>query len=479
MPRSIAGRLVLWTLVTIAGFLVGFSAFVYERQRETSMAVIDDGLRSKAEFVASMIEIFPGGSVHFEPTEHRERYPTAYDSPGSGRYYQIWFADGRPLTRSRSLGEYVFPLTIDSITADPRIETLIGPDGGNVRVYTRRVAVQPLQGGDSQIFVVQTGESLADVERFLALLRRAMLIGVPVILGFAALGGYGIAVMSLRPLRRFSAEIGQISEQTLDRRIAEERVNSELRDLAAAFNAMLARMQAVFAQQRRFVSDASHELRTPVSVIKSWCEVSLRRDRTVGEYKQRLRTILRHTEKMAALIDSLLTLSRLQHRRVPLARSRVELNHVVGTTVASLAPLATRKDIAARCQLAPQPVAVWGDETGLTEVFTNLLDNAIKYTRPGGSVTVRVESEGHEAVVTVADTGVGIAPEALPHLFERFYRAEASRTGQVAGDNGEPAGFGLGLSIVREWVDAHRGRILVTSDVGKGSVFTVRFPSAP
>lgn len=478
MLSSIAGRLVLWTLVTTAGFLVGFSVFVYERQREASMAFIDDGLRSKAEFVASMIEIFPGGSVHFEPTEHRERYPTAYDSPGSGRYYQIWFADGRPLARSRSLAEHVFPVAVESITADPHIETLVGPDGNSARVYTRRVSVQPLQGGDPQMFVVQTGESLDDVERFLALLRRAMLIGVPVILALAALGGYGIAVISLRPLRRFSAEIGQISEQTLDRRIAEERVSSELRDLAAAFNTMLARIQDVFTKQRRFISDASHELRTPVSVIKTYCEVPLRRDRTVEEYKQRLRTILRHTEKMATLIDNLLTLSRLEHRSVALARERVDLNGLVSATVALLAPLAKRKEIAVRSHLAPQPVMVWGDETGLTEVFTNLVDNAIKYTGEGGYVTVRVDSDGSDAVVTVADTGIGIPPDALPHLFDRFYRAEASRTAQVADGNGDHAGFGLGLSIARELVDAHHGRILVASDVGKGSVFTVRLPSA-
>jgi heavy metal sensor kinase len=480
MMNSIAGRLVLWVLVTTSTFFIGFEVFLYERQRETSMAMIDDGLSSKAEFLASMIEIFPDGSVHFEPAEHRDRYPTFYDSPGSGNYYRIVFDDGRLLARSLALGEFVFPIPPHAGATEPYVGTLVGPDGDPVRVYARRVSVQPLQTGTPpHTFVVETGESLREVERFLSLLRKTMVYSVPFIVLIAAIGGYLIARVSLRPLKRLSDEIGQISEQTLDRRVGEDRVSTELRDLAAAFNAMLGRIHTVFMQQRRFISDASHELRTPVSVIKISCEVPLRRDRTVEEYKQRLRTILRHTEKLSTLIGNLLTLSRLEHRSVPLTSERVDVNPLVGATVTSLTPLAKHKEIAVRCSLAPRTVITWGDETALTEVFTNLIENAIKYTGEGGRVTVTVETDATEGVVTVEDTGVGIPADALPQVFDRFYRADPARTAQPATGAGEHAGFGLGLSIVKELVEAHQGRITVASHVGKGSVFTVRLPIAP
>lgn len=478
MLNSIAGRLVIWVVVTVSCGLGALEVFLYERQREASMAMIDEALHSHAELFASLIEIFPDGSVHFEPAEHQDRYPTLFDYQGAGHYYQISDDAGKVLARSRSLDDWAFDIPYGRLYA-PYYGTLVAPDGDRVRVHARRVIVSPLgQPAVLRTFIVSAGSSLRDMEGFLALLRTTMLYSAPFIVLFSALGGYLISRASLRPLTRFSSEIGQISEQTLDRRVREDRVSSELRNLAAAFNAMLGRIQTVFQQQRRFISDASHELRTPVSVIKSYCEVPLRRDRSVEEYKQRLATILHHTEKLSTLIDNLLTLSRLEHRSLPLTKERVDLNRVVGATVALVAPLAKRKDIAVRCQLAPHAVSAWGDETGLTEVFTNLIENAIKYTGEGGCVTVRVESDANEAVVAVEDTGAGIPADALPHLFDRFYRGDLSRTQESAtGANGY-SGFGLGLSIVKELVDAHQGRLTVTSEVGKGSVFTVRLASA-
>lgn len=478
MLNSIAGRLVIWVVVTASCGLGALEVFLYERQREASLAMIDEALHSRAELFASLIEIFPDGSVHFEPAEHQDRYPTLYDFEGAGHYYQIFDDAGRVLARSRSLGDWAFDIPYGRLY-QPYQGTLVAPDGDRVRVHARRVIVSPMGRPESvHTFIVSTGSSLRDMERFLALLRTTMLYSAPFIILLSAVGGYLISRASLRPLKRFSAEIGQISEQTLDRRVGEARVGAELRDLAAAFNAMLGRIQTVFTQQRRFISAASHELRTPISVIKSYCEVPLRRDRTVEEYKERLRTILRHTEKMSTLIDNLLTLSRLDDRRGSFSEKRVDLNGLVGTTVSLVTPLAKQKGVGLRCQLATRSVATLGDETALTEVFTNLIDNAIKYTAEGGCVTVTVGADEADAVVTVQDTGMGIPADALPHVFDRFYRADSARTVQPADAEGEHAGFGLGLSIVQELVAAHLGWINVTSEVGKGSMFTVRLPIA-
>ncbi|MFZ5863963.1 MAG: sensor histidine kinase [Nitrospirota bacterium] len=479
MLNSIAGRLVIWVIVTASCGLGALEVLLYQRQRDASLAMIDEALHSRAELFASLIEIFPDGSVHFEPAEHQERYPTLYDYEGAGHYYQIFDDAGRVLARSRSLEGWAFDIPYGRLY-QPYHGTLAAPDGDRVRVHARRVTVSPLGRPEVvRVFIVSTGSSLRDIEGFLALLRTTMLYSAPFIILLSAFGGYLIARVSLRPIQRLSDEIGQISEHTLDRRVGEDRVSAELRDLAAAFNAMLGRIHTVFLQQRRFISDASHELRTPVSVIKSYCEVPLRRDRTVEEYKERLRTILRHTEKLSTLIDNLLTLSRLEHRSVPLTKERVDLNRLIGTTVALLTPLAKRKDIVLRCHLAPRAVAAWGDETGLTEVFTNLIDNAVKYTGEGGRVTIRVDSDRTDVAVTIEDTGVGIPSDALPHLFDRFYRVDSARTAQPVTNGDEHAGFGLGLSIVKELVEAHQGRITVTSEVGKGTAFTVRFPLAP
>ncbi|MFZ5877309.1 MAG: sensor histidine kinase [Nitrospirota bacterium] len=478
MFNSIAGRLVIWVVVTASCGVGALEVFLYERQREASLAMIDEALHSRAELFASLIEIFPDGSVHFEPAEHQDRYPTLFDYQGAGHYYQIFDDAGNVLARSRSLGDWGFDIPYGRLY-EPYHGTLVAPDGDRVRVHARRVIVSPLSQSEVvRTFIVTTGSTLRDMERFLALLRTTMLYSAPFIVLLSALGGYVISRASLRPLKRFSDEIGQISEQTLDRRVGEAGINAELRHLAAAFNAMLARIQTVFTQQRRFISAASHELRTPISVIKSYCEVPLRRDRTVEEYKERLRTILRHTEKMSTLIDNLLTLSRLDDRRGSLKEQRVDLNGVVGATVAQVSPLAKQKDIELQCRLATQPVATLGDETALTEVLTNLIDNAIKYTGPGGRITVTVGSDATDAVVTVEDSGMGIPADALPHVFDRFYRADSTRGVKPVDGEHEHAGFGLGLSIVQDLVAAHQGWINVTSEVGKGSVFTVRLQIA-
>ncbi|MDC4205358.1 MAG: ATP-binding protein [Candidatus Manganitrophus sp.] len=346
-----------------------------------------------------------------------------------------------------------------------------------MRVYTHKVGLNhgPV-GKENERFVIQTAESLEEAYAFLASLKRLLLYSGPVALLFSGLGGLLIARLSLRPLKLFSKEVGEISETSLDKRIHEGKVSRELKELAKAFNATLDRLEEAFRQQKRFLSDASHEIRTPVSVMKSYCEIPLRKARSAAEYKRALEVIFEQIKKMEILIENLLTLSRLEQKRLSTHLERIALDDLVENTVSLLAPLAERKGIPIR--IVPRPSVVQGDKIQLMEVFMNIIDNAIKYNRPGGGIEITFKEEEKEIIVEVADDGIGISNEALPHIFERFYRADPSRAKEADTAPGKTQGAGLGLSIVKEIVENHQGRIAVQSEPGVGSTFSIHLPKA-
>jgi heavy metal sensor kinase len=260
-----------------------------------------------------------------------------------------------------------------------------------------------------------------------------------------------------------SAAAREISEKNLTRRL--DVGESELGSLAETLNQTFARLDAAFQRQVRFTADASHELRTPVSVVHSQAELALARPRTAEEYKQTIESCLRASKRMKALVESLLVLARADAGGLELARGPVDLAAVVRESVALLEPLATERKIVVETELAP--VTLDGDRTRLGQVVTNLVANAIRYNVDAGRVRVTLVSTVEESVLSVADTGIGIAAEQHPRVFERFFRADEARAS---------GGTGLGLAICRSIVLAHGGSIDFTSAPGAGTTFTVRLP---
>jgi heavy metal sensor kinase len=290
-----------------------------------------------------------------------------------------------------------------------------------------------------------------------------------VVLGVGLVGGWFVSARILRPVAAISATASAISATNLSERIATEKVDRELEDLARVLNATFERLQAAFERQVRFTADASHELRTPLAILRSHVELSLSRPRTPEEYQRTLETCLRAAGRMTALVEGLLTLARADAGKIDLQRRPVDLKPIVEETLALLRPLAEDRRVSLNAALVS--VEVNGDSLRLAQVVTNLVSNAIQYNRPGGQVFVQLATEPEAVVVTVKDTGCGIPEEDQAHLFERFYRVDKARS-RASG------GSGLGLAICRSIVEAHGGTIGFTSALNQGTTFEVRLPPA-
>ena len=286
------------------------------------------------------------------------------------------------------------------------------------------------------------------------------------LLGLA--GGWWAAGRTLRPIADISATAAHLSAGNLGQRLSVKDTHGELGQLATTLNAMFARLEDSFTQQTRFISDAAHELRTPVSVMLTQTQTALRRERPAEEYRTSLEACQRAAGRMRQLIESLLALARLDGGQQQMKRLRFDLAHALREQTELLAPLATARDITFNASLA-ESLTVEGDPDYLTMAAANLLTNAIHYNREGGAISVQLTTESNQALLTIADTGQGMSPEQLSHIFERFYRADQSRS--------LPAGrTGLGLAITKSIIEAHHGAITVQSTPGEGTSFTLRIP---
>jgi heavy metal sensor kinase len=280
-------------------------------------------------------------------------------------------------------------------------------------------------------------------------------------------GGWLLSKRVTRPIRAISETARAISASDLSRRIAVEEADSELGSLARTLNETFERLQTAFERQVRFTADASHELRTPLSIIHSHAELALTRDRTAAEYRQAIETCLRAAKRTKSLVDALLVLARADAGKLDLKCERFDLANAAEESVAMVAPRAQERNITVEADV--RPVELEADRTRILQLLTNLLANAIQYNREAGRVVLTIDREGSETVVTVADTGVGIAAEDQPRVFERFFRADKARSREAGGS-------GLGLAICQSIVEAHRGSITFTSQPGRGTTFTVRLP---
>lgn len=280
-------------------------------------------------------------------------------------------------------------------------------------------------------------------------------------------GGLWITRRAFRPIDRMSHTAERISAKNLSERMDTSAIQNELGPLARTLNETFDRIQTSFERQIQFTANASHELRTPLSIFMSHVELALRKDRTPEEYRQTLEICLQAVQRMKAVVDGLLTLARTDSRELNLWKERVDLQPVLEETASILRSTADDRQVSLRVKAAP--VHVLGDRERLCDVVSNLVTNAIRYNREGGTVDIVLEGDGREAILTVADTGTGIPEKDRPHIFERFYRVDKARS-RVLG------GSGLGLAIVKWIVEAHGGKISFTSQENVGTTFTVRLP---
>ena len=365
--------------------------------------------------------------------------------------------------------------------------------------FPTRVLTFPIMTRGRLVNVLQVGMSLERIHRARQDFLWAVAILIPLALVLAGTGGWLLARRALRPVDEMATTARRIGAERLTERLAGAEVDDELGRLARTLNEMLARLEAAFAEVRRFSADASHEMRTPLTVLRGEIEVALRHPRSSEEYRQLLDRLLGSVESMARMVEDLLLLSRADAGALRLASEPVELDRLVEEAAKEGEVLARPRQVRVRIQ-ALEPLVASGDGPRLAQVLRNLVDNAVKYTPAGGQVSLALragpaargqESEKREessgipgarsladprpptpgpwAEIVVQDTGIGITPEALPRIFDRFYRADPARSR----DSG---GAGLGLCIAQTIAAVHGGRIEVESTPGVGSTFTLWLP---
>ena len=319
------------------------------------------------------------------------------------------------------------------------------------------------------LFYIQIGEPIGDVAETLRHFRTATLVLVPVVLLLTSVGGYILAGRALAPVARISDNLEAIQAEDLSRRIDLDPREAELGRLVRSVNRLLDRLAGAFASLREFAGDASHQLQTPLTVMKGSIDVALSTERDAQSYRRTLDEISHETDTMKAILADLRALSLADAPLRPEAAvERTNLSLVTAEAVEILAALGEASGVRVVADVATD-VIVRGDRARLQQVLFNLGENAIKYSSEGDNVTVALTSTVSEAVLTVGDTGSGISSEDLPHIFDRFYRGQGAK---------RASGSGLGLAIARRIVEAHGGSIAVCSSATEGTRFTVRWPRA-
>jgi signal transduction histidine kinase len=452
MRDSLRLRLVLWYALVLTLVVVLYGGAVVYQSWRSMIASVDAELEGYAREVANALRPVEGGRFDLELPSDAASY--FFRREGGRPYYVIWAPNGEVVDRS-----------------DPDLSVSRRP---NTTAGRRETSLQA--GGGATVLV---GRDIADLrgEQW-ALVLNVALAGVAT-LALSIFGGWFVAGRALAPIKRISLTARAMSAGDLNARIAVERTESELEQVASTLNEAFDRLRFAVEQERRFTSDASHELRTPISVLRAEAEWALDRERTPQQYKDALSVCRRAALRMQDAVERMLALARAEATEEAWEPASVAVHALIGDVLSWLTPIAHERGV--RLRADGDPLTVSGDAEELREAFNNLVSNAIVYNKPGGSVTVTTRQVAGLARIEVIDTGIGIPSEAIPHVFDRFFRVDKARARDGHPNAGAapvtlPGGSGLGLSIARAIVVAHGGNITCTSELGTGSVFVVSLP---
>lgn len=461
-PKSIRWRLQLWygaLLVTVlCGF--GFIAFHFEKTRRFQR--IDGEIQTR---VSTLVVALRATN---RPPQGEGQRGSPPPPPGPGQLSELRLA---PQQAALFGGESGYYFAVWLRGKDPVLRSPNAP--GVIPLPQSRDAALRTRGEFRESFLfaapvdcVLVGRSIASETAELRMFAAVLCAIGGAVLVAGLIGGWWLATRAIRPVEDIGATAEKIAAGDLSQRINTSETHSELGRLAGVLNTTFARLDAAFTQQARFTADAAHELRTPVTVLLTQAQSALARERTAEEYRETIEACQRAAQRMRALIESLLELARLDAGQEPLRRTGCDLSTIAADSVALIRPLAEKRGITIQVALSTAPCRC--DVERIAQVATNLLSNAIEYNRGGGSVVVTTARGEGCAVLSVQNTGPGIPAADLPHIFERFHRADKART---------TGHSGLGLAIAQAIVNAHGGSITVESNEGQGATFSVRLPA--
>jgi heavy metal sensor kinase len=449
---SIRSRLTAWYAFVLLLGLGLFATGIWFRLEQTLLADIDAELAQRVEGLKVVTHI-EGENVTREMLageldEFAQEIP---DVP----WMEIRDHNGAALLPLR--GTLHFP---DSVWASPGYRTIIWRNGP-VRVLT---ASYDDRGEHYSALVATPLERVNAVMHGLRTLSSAI---IPAVLLIAGLGGYWLSRRALAPVDQITEVARSISAQNMSSRLTVPNTGDELQRMSEAWNDVLERLESALDRIRHFTADASHELRTPIALIRGTAELALRRERDPDEYRRALLEVQSHAERMTDLTDSLLTLARADAVGAAMPFTTVDLSDLVLETVQQMKALAGQKQISLQTRMPVESVFVQGNATAIRRLLLILLDNAVKYTESPGRVEISISKTDHRVELAVTDFGVGMDASVLPHIFERFYRVDPSR--------GSNAGVGLGLPIAQMIAKAHGSSVEVESSLGVGSTFCLAF----
>jgi two-component system OmpR family sensor kinase len=498
-PNSIRWRLQLWLAFLLICVLSGFGVTVFQLHRLNQFNQIDEELQRRVAGLSGALRGrpfgpgSPGGPPfgrrpgHFGPDDHFEKRPPPPDEKPDPEH------PDRPPERQGPPRELRLPPglanSFDETDTNTFYFVIWARSGTILKASTNspvNVVIPEHTAKDTRTYA-RTRETYREVYHFTEM-GDCVLAGHSVVaelrglsqftfwliaagLGVLALGcggGWWLATSAIRPVEEISAAASRISAGNLSERIQEPASGNELGRLARVLNSTFGRLDAAFAQQKQFTADASHELRTPLAVLISETQTTLARERSAAEYRETVEVCLDTAQEMKRLTESLLTLARVD-AGADKVREPIDLRELASTCVSRVKTIVQQHGLELNCEL--ETASAVGNPERIAQVITNLLTNAVYYNKPSGKINVTTGTSGEKSWLTITDTGNGIAPEDLPHIFERFYRADKSRS-NASGRTG------LGLAICKAIMDAEEGSIEVSSQPGQGTTFTISFSTA-
>jgi len=457
----------LWYAALLAAALVLFGAASYVGLERYLQKSLEESLVKQARSIGDVliVNINQSGQdyVNNEITEH-------YSPEINGRFIRVTRADGKPIFISGLPKDGTF----DPAHVPPPHLPVTQPFSHEVEMSDGHELLLhglPYRASDGSQFLIEVAAPYNQIESVLRGLLLTFALGLPLIVALAIGGGYLLMRRALHPVDEIRQKAAQITSRNLGERLPVVHTGDELERLAVDLNRMIERLETSFHQVNRFSADASHELRTPLTVLQGELESMARSSSNLPiEIRDTIGSALEETQRLAKIVENLLAISRLEAGEARKQLERLDFAELARSTSDQMRLLAEEKNIHLDCN-GGEHVEVDADPARLKQVVVNLLDNAIKYTPEKGRVSISVVKQDSRAVLEVEDNGIGISTDDLPHVFERFYRADKARSRQMGGT-------GLGLSIVRSICLAHGGRVTVNSTEGRGSLFRVELPLA-
>jgi heavy metal sensor kinase len=460
--KSLRARLTLWYACVLLLAFSLFGAGAYYFLQRLLESTLEQDLAAQADWVQDLIRL---------EQQKPSRHDRSTDLPGELQQIIIdhFNKDPRNFTVIISTidGGMVYQLenrghlSILSLPAgkeDPVFTTVVDSVGETMKV----------DGETAGSFRIHIAFPMRSIDAVLNKMLLILAVLAPLALLVAMTGGWFVAGRGLRPVHLITQRAASISVHNLSERLPDRPVDDELGRLTRTFNTMIARLDASFSQMKEFLLNVTHELMTPLTILRGEAELALTHNFTRKDAQELAETFLQETGRMIRIVSDLLTLAKADAGQIEIARERVDMRALVQELAEDAAMLASPKSIEVRCE-CNTPVMVAGDAQRLRQLFRILLSNAVRYTEPGGHIVLSLSDE-NGAKLSICDSGIGMSEEEMRHIFDRFYRCEQARMM-------EKSGSGLGLALAKWIVGAHDGTISVSSEPGKGSCFTVTLPS--